>query len=119
MAMGSAVDSLIIHDLEQEFGSDASGVVIDSTPLAMTSLDLVRDQSPWVVSPVHGELLIEVGSFYQHYTGGYVHQLAFDSCVEEFMAGRFGLGSISCCFDVFLPSAMHGSYGYETVASDL
>ena len=122
MAIGSAVDSLIIHDLEQEFGSDASAVVvIDSTPLAMTSPDLAGDQSQWVVSPVHGELLTEVGSFYQHYTAGYVHQLAFDPCVEELMAGRFGLGSISCCLpsDVFLPSVVHGSYGYEIVAGDL
>ena len=37
------------------------------------------------------------------------------------MAGRFGLGSISCCLscDVFLPSAVHGSYGYGIVAGDL
>ena len=122
MAIGSAVDSLIIHDLEQEFGSDASAVVvIDSTPLAMTSPDLAGDQSQWVVSPVHGELLTEVGSFYQHYTAGYVHQFSFDLCVEELMEGRFGLGSISCCLpsDVFSPSAVHGSYGYEIVAGDL
>ena len=46
MAIGSAIDSLIIHDLEQEFWSDASaGVVIDSTPLAMKSPDLAGDQS--------------------------------------------------------------------------
>lgn len=46
MAIGSTVDSLIIHDLEQEFGSDASAVVvIDSTPFAMTSPDLAGDQS--------------------------------------------------------------------------
>ena len=50
MATGSVVDSLIIHDLEQEFWSDASAsVVIDSTPLAMTSPDLASDQSQWVV----------------------------------------------------------------------
>ena len=37
------------------------------------------------------------------------------------MACRFGLGSISCCLpsDVFSPSAVHGSYGYETVVGDL
>ena len=31
------------------------------------------------------------------------------------------LGSISCCLssDVFSPSAVHGSYGYETVSGDL
>ena len=85
----------------------------------MTSPDLVGDQLQWVVSPTHGELLTEVGSFYQHYIVRYVHQLAFDPCVEELTAGRFGLGSISCCFDVFSPSAVHGSYGYETVAGDL
>ena len=122
MALGSTIDSLIIHDLEQEFWSDASaGVVIDSTPLAMTSPDLASDQSQWVVSLVHGELLTKVGFFYQHYIVGYVHQLAFDPYVEELMAGKFDLGSISCCLscDGFSPLGVHGSYDYEIVASDL
>ncbi len=122
IAIGSTVDSLIIHDLEQEFWSDASmGVVIDSTPLAITSPDLAGDQSQWVVSLVHGELLTEVGFFYQHYIARYVHQLAFDPCVEELMVGKFGVGSNSCCLscNVSSPSIVHGSYGYEIVASDL
>ena len=122
MVIGPAIDRLIIHDLEQEFWSDAlAGVVIDSTPLAMTSLDLAGDQSQWVVSLLHGELLTEVGFFYQHYIAGYIHQLAFDPCAEELMVDKLGLGSISCSLscNVFLPSVVHGSYGYETVASDL
>lgn len=122
MAIGSAVDILIVHDLEQEFGSDTSAVVvIDSTPLAMSSPNLVGDQSQWVVLPMHGELLTEVDFFYQHYTAGYVHQFAFDPCVEQLMAVRFGLGSSSCypSCDDYSPSVVHESYGYETVVSDL
>jgi len=120
MVIGPAIDRLIIHDLEQDFWSDAlAGVVIDSTPLAMTSLDLAGDQ--WVVSLLHGELLTEVGFFYQHYIAGYVHQLAFDPCAEELMADKFGLDSISYSLscNVFSPSAVYGSYGYEIVADDL
>lgn len=121
MAIGSLVDSLLVHDLEQEFGSVASVAVIDSTLLAMSSPDLASDQSQWVVSLVHGEMLIEVGPFNQHYTAGYVHQLAFDPCVEQLMAVIFGLGSSSyypSCDD-YSPSTIHGSYGYETVAVEL
>ena len=89
MAIAPVVDSLIIHDLEQEFWSDASaGVVIDSTPLAMISPSLDGSQSQWAISLVHG---------------------------------KFGLGSISYSLscNIFSPSAVHGSYGYEIVVGDL
>ena len=92
-------------------------VVIDSTPLAMTSPDLAGDQSPWVVSPVHGELSTEAGSFNQYYYVGYVHQFTFDPHVEDLMVVKFGSGS-SSGYD-YSPSAMHGCYGYETMAGEL
>ena len=66
---------------------------------------------------MHGKLLTKAGSFNQHYSIGYVHQFAFDPCVEDLMVIRFGSGS-SSGYD-YSPSAMHWCCGYETMADEL
>jgi hypothetical protein len=59
-----------------------------------------------------------VGSFYWYYISGYVHQLAFESCLEE-MADRFGLSDCYLLYDAYHPPAEHGSYGDTSMVGNL
>lgn len=118
MVLGFVSDSRMIHD--QEIGGDidvvdGSAVVLDFTPLAMSYSDLANDQSQSIASHLQDEL---VGSFIWYYISGYVHQLAYESCMEE-MADRFGLSDCYLLYDAYQPSAVHGSYGDTSMVGNL
>ena len=98
----STIDDTETSDVVSEIMCDVDEPTVgmvptsDTTPLAMplevvASFELVSDQLQWVASLVHAELSIEVGSFNQHYSVGYVHQFSFDPHVEDLMVVRFGL----------------------------
>lgn len=87
--------------------------------MAISSSNLADDQSQLVVSCLQDESLTGISSFYRHYTIGYVHRFAFDPCVEELMADKFGLTDCYLLYDAYQPSAGHESYGDVSMAGAL